>query len=395
MITQHGHGMRILVAHQVPSQRTGGMSRIMGFIHDEIVSSGHQVDYFCAEDVPIGWRGSLGRRFGFQLLLRRAAVEAARRGSAYDIVNVHEPDALPITRWKRAAGSPMVVITSHGLGRRAWELAKEESQLGREGPAWTTHLTYPLTSLWPAEMALRGADHIFCLSNDDRTYLEHEVGRSRESVTRIFPAADPIYGTVSEGRDYKRAKRVLFAATWRKNKGIEDLVPAFVQLADRHPGLSLAVVSAGVHDDLVRASFPERLRSRVGCFAPRGEKAMAEAFADADLFLLPSLFEGTPLTIVQAMMSGLPIVATGTCGMKDVIADNLTGLQVPIRNPDAIVASIERLMDDEPLRARLGSAARAEALSRYTWDRVAVPVRHVYERLHAARGGSPAERRSA
>lgn len=371
------------------------MSRIMGFIHDQIVSSGHQVDYFCAEDVPSGWRGSFNRRFGFQLRLRRAVVEAARRGTGYDIVNVHEPDALPITRWKKAAGSPVVVVTSHGLGRRAWELAKEESRLGREGPAWQTRLTYPLTSLWPSEMALRRADHVFCLSNDDREYLEREEGRSKESITRIFPAADPIYAEVSQGRAYGRAKRVLFAATWRKNKGVEDLVPAFVQLADRHPCLSLAVVGAGVPDELVCATFPDRLRSRIHCCAPRGEKAMAQAFADADLFLLPSLFEGTPLTIVQAMMSGLPIVATATCGMKDVIADNVTGVLVPIRSPEAIVASIERLMNDEPLRARLGSAAQAEALSRYTWDRVAGPVRHVYERLHAWRSGAAAARRSA
>lgn len=388
-------GMRILVAHQVPSERTGGMSRIMGFIHDELVSSGHQVDYFCAEDVPSGWRGPLGRRFGFQLLLRRAAVEAARRGAAYDIVNVHEPDALPITRWKKAAGSPAVVITSHGLGRRAWELAKEESRLGREGPAWKTRMTYPFTSLWPAEMALRSADHIFCLSNDDREYLERHAGRSKESVTRIFPAADRRYADASVGREYGRATRILFAATWRKNKGVEDLVPAFVQLADRHLCLSLAVVGAGVPDELVRAAFPDRLRSRIRCSAPTGEKAMAEAFADADLFLLPSLFEGTPLTIVQAMMSGLPSVVTATCGMKDVIADAATGLLVPIRSPDAIVAAIERLMNDEPLRARLGSAARSEALLRYTWDRVAGPVRQVYERLQASRRATPAERRRA
>ena len=48
---------------------------------------------------------------------------------------------------------------------------------------------------------------------------------------------------------------------------------------------------------------------------------MAAAFAAADLFLLPSLFEGTPLTLMQAMMSGLPIVTTATCGMKDVLVD--------------------------------------------------------------------------
>ena len=88
---------------------------------------------------------------------------------------------------------------------------------------------------------------------------------------------------------------------------------------------------------------------------------MAAAFAAADLFLLPSLFEGTPLTLMQAMMSGLPIVTTATCGMKDVIADQQTGLLVPIRSPESLVSAIDTLRADQSLRARLGQAARADA----------------------------------
>ena len=113
---------------------------------------------------------------------------------------------------------------------------------------------------------------------------------------------------------------------------------------------------------------------------------MASAFAEADLFLLPSLFEGTPLTLMQAMMSGLPIVTTNTCGMKDVIVDDVSGRLVPIRSPQEIVSTVQQLASDCDLRARLGRAARAEALQHYTWDRVATPVQQVYERLNECRG---------
>lgn len=110
---------------------------------------------------------------------------------------------------------------------------------------------------------------------------------------------------------------------------------------------------------------------------------MAAAFRDADLFLLPSLFEGTPLTLIQAMMSGLPIVTTSTCGMKDVI-DSGTGLLIPIRSPEAIVAAVDRLMADRGLRERLGRGAQLAALDRYTWDRVAQPVEDAYLRVREA-----------
>ena len=91
----------------------------MGFIHDRLESRGSQVDYYSADDVPARWRTSIGRRFAFPFLVREAAVNAARRGAPYDIVNVHEPHALPLTFRRARAGSPAVVVTSHGLERRA------------------------------------------------------------------------------------------------------------------------------------------------------------------------------------------------------------------------------------------------------------------------------------
>jgi glycosyltransferase involved in cell wall biosynthesis len=375
--------LRILVAHQVPAARSGGMSRIMGFIHDRLEARGHRVDYLTADDVPAKWQTAAGRRFAFPLLVRQAAIDAARHGRPYSIVNVHEPHGFPITIARGRAGAPRVVVTSHGLEHRAWKLMKDEARLGRQRLGMKTRLTYPPTSLWPARVTLRNADHVFCLNSDDRDELVHAFGRTPFNTTRIFPGADAIYAGAS--RDYGRAARVLFAAAWRHNKGITDLVPAFAALAGRLEAVSLAIVGAGVPEADVRASFPRDIQSRITFENPPTEAAMAAAFADADLFLLPSLFEGTPLTLIQAMMSGLPIVTTATCGMKDVIEDGETGLLIPVRSPAAIDAAIARLVRDRALRERVGKGARAAALGRYTWDRVARPVEEAYLTLQAER----------
>src|SRR5207245_603735 len=107
--------------------------------HDRLVLEGHSVDYFCAEDVPAALDGRL-TRFTFPLLVRRRAVAAARLGKPYDLVNVHEPQSAAISSFRWAAGNPIVVVTSHGLERRAWEFALEEAQLGRQGPPASTRL---------------------------------------------------------------------------------------------------------------------------------------------------------------------------------------------------------------------------------------------------------------
>lgn len=357
----------------------------MGFIHDRVEAAGHEVEYLCADDVPPSWGGRFGRSVAFPMAVRSKSVAAARAGRPYDIVNVHEPSAAPVVLGRPRAAGPVVVVTSHGLERRAWELAIEEGRLGRQGPGWRTRVTYPASTLWPGELALRHAEHVFCLNEEDRQTLIQRFRRPPETITRILPGADKVYAQAAERRDYAAARRVLFAGTWRKNKGVEDLVPAITTLAARHRDLVLHVVGAGVPPDDVRAHFPDSLRARVTCETPANETGMAATFAAADLFLLPSLFEGTPLTLMQAMMSGLPIVTTETCGMKDVITDRQTGLMVPIRSPEALVAAVESLTADTALRARIGQAARAEAMFRYTWDKVAEPVLRAYEELRDRR----------
>lgn len=372
--------LNILVAHNVPRARNGGMSRIMGFIHDRLGSAGHTVDYFCAEDIPTALSGRLAR-FTFPILVCRHAMAVARSGKPYDLINVHEPISAAISTLKGAAGNPVVVVTSHGLERRGWELALEELRLGREGPTLKTRLIYPLTSLWQSNLGLRQADHIFCLNSEDRDYMMRWRHLSTDKITRIHPAAAPIFAKVAKDRDYARASRLLFAATWRKNKGIEDLVPAFTILAERYPELELIVLGSGVPEPTVWATFPEPLRSRISCVQATSEGVTATTFAAADIYLLPSLFEGTPLTLIEAMMSGMPIVTTAICGMKDVIRDSENGLLVPVRSPKAIVAAVERLIGDAAFRAQLGKTAQDEALEKYTWNQVAMPILKVYEQL--------------
>jgi len=182
----------------------------------------------------------------------------------------------------------------------------------------------------------------------------------------------------------------IFAATWRKNKGIEDLVPAFTEFARMNPHASLTVLGAGVPDEVVRGAFPAEVRVRVHPVSTTSDAAAAAVFADSDLFLLPSLFEGTPLTLLEAMASGLPIVTTATCGMKDMIREGANGLLVPIRSPSEIVRALTRLRDDRSFRATLGRTAR-EVAAEYTWDRVAVPVAEAYRRLTSRRTTASAE----
>jgi glycosyltransferase involved in cell wall biosynthesis len=372
--------LRILVAHNVSGKRTGGMTRLMGFVHDQVVQAGHSVDYLCSEDLPPALRGRFSR-FAFPAMVLKHSMAAARRGEPFDLINVHEPSAAVISLLKGVAGRPRVVVMSYGVEKRGWDRLLEEARLGRETVKLKSRFLYPTTVLWQARLGVARADHIFCSSMEDYEYLTSRYRIPAGKVTRIHSGADRIYAEAGKNRDYSKAGTLLFAGTWLKRKGVFDLVPAFSRLAERHAQLKLVVLNGGVPESTVRACFPEGLQHLVHCRQSEPENGIASAMAETDIYLLPSLFEGTPLTLIEAMFEGMPIVTTSTCGMKDVIRDGKNGLLTPIRSPESIVAAVERLLAEPALRARLGLAARTEALEKYNWARIAEPVREVYEQL--------------
>jgi glycosyltransferase involved in cell wall biosynthesis len=358
----------------------------MGFIHDYMIRQGHLVDSFCADEVPKKWSGRI-TRLTFPVLVRQRAIEAARAGKPYDLINIHEPSASVMSTFRKAANNPAIVVTSYGVERRAWELSLATRRFKGDGPSLKTRLIYPPTILWQSRWGLLKADHILCSNSEDGDYLVRKFKISPQKITRMFSGADPAYARGEKTRDYSSANRLLFAASWIKRKGIDDLVPAFTTLASRYPNLTLTVLAAEISEREIRSAFPPELGPRIFCLSTQNERKNIDAYAATDIYVLPSLFEGTPLTLIEAMMSGMPIVTTATCGMKDVIRHEQNGLLIPLRSAEAIVSAVERLMNDSELRVRLGQTAQREALEKYSWEKVAEPILSVYERLCLRRNG--------
>ncbi len=355
---------------------------MMRFTHDPLVARGHHVDYFTAENVAT--RNFLARRFAFPRAVFDAAVQAFRTGRGYDVINVHEVQSAWISLFKHYAGNPYVVVTAHGSEHRAWEFALEEARLHRAAPGIKTRILNPLTRLWQIKLGLRHADHICCLNEEDRNYFKSRLRIPAERLTRVFPGASLGYTVLDPRRLSRPVKRLLFNATWRKNKGIEDLVPAFIRLASRHSDLRLVVLGGGLTQSEIRSHFPWPVSDRVDTVETSGDAENLHHLDSADIFLLPSLLEGTPLALMEAMASALPVVTTATCGMKDVVRDGVNGLLVPIRKPEAIVEAVERLIVDAVLRVELARNAQHEIKANYKWDDSSQHVLATYERIIAA-----------
>src|SRR5262249_40208821 len=162
----------------------------------------------------------------------------------------------------------------------------------------------------------------------------------------------------------------------RGHRFLFDALARTPQLAD----VQLIVVGGGDLDgslkDQARALG---LASRVRFLGPRRD--LGDLLAAMDVFVMPSLWEGLPLSLVLAMGAGLPSVATSVAGIPEVVDAGTTGLLVPAADAAALGHALARLLGDEGLRRQIGAAARASVLPRFGVDRYVASVVDVYDEL--------------
>src|SRR6185369_13738156 len=101
-----------------------------------------------------------------------------------------------------------------------------------------------------------------------------------------------------------------------------------------------------------------------------------------DVFCISSTYEGTPLTLFEAMAAGRAIVSTAVDGCRELLREGETGLLVPPRDPAALAAALLRALDDPALRARLGAAARA-ASAEFDIARTVDRIQDLYDEVLA------------
>jgi len=379
---------RVLVAHNVKRGHWGGMARMMETIHAELASFGWEAEYFTADNMPDKCSERF-RRYAFPWYVRRHAREAFLRGKPYDVINIHEPVGAAVVIGRPRIGGPAIVAMSHGLEQRYWELRLRNDPPSPDPPNWKTRVMFPATSLWQSRLTLRRANHVLCMSEEDRIYLETRFRVCPKKITRVFPGTGAEFVVAAPRRSHDRpANRLLFSGTWIDRKGIRQIVESFSVLAGRYPAIELGILGAGIPASKVLADFPAALHSRISVLPPVLSHAdYAELHLDYDIFLLPSFYEGTPATLLQAMGTGMPVIVSATCGMKDIVEDGKNGLLITPGDSGQIVSSVELLMNDKGLRRRLGLQASQDAKHKYTWRAVAELVNAAYFSLLKSKSG--------
>jgi D-inositol-3-phosphate glycosyltransferase len=185
-------------------------------------------------------------------------------------------------------------------------------------------------------------------------------------------------------------KVLLFVGRIQRLKGLEILVRAFGRLNDVDARLVIVGGQPGNAQESREITRVQHLATKLGV-AKRTAFVGAVAherlpmyYSAADVTVMPSSYESFGLVAVESLACGTPVVATRVGGLTSIVQDGETGFLVPWRDADLFAERLRRVLEDEPLRQRLESQARASVLG-YGWDRIADEHLALYADVRSAR----------
>lgn len=340
---------------------------LMRALRDE----GHEVVAVCADGGLVAAIREEGFRVEVAPLVRStnsvANIRAGRtlhalfRDERFDLVHVHTPVAAFVGRFAAAAARvPRIVYTAHGFYfHENMPPLRRRAHIGLEWLAGRFTHTLFTQAEEDAQLARRlnlcRTGDIRAIGNGSDPAVYHP-DRSGDLRARVRAAM----GTPAD--------RVVIAMTGRlvAEKGYRELVAAMRDVPAELWAIGGRLESehaSGIADVIEAVEADDALRERVRFLGYRDD--VPDLLRAADIFTLPSHREGMPRSIIEAMLTGLPVVATDIRGAREEVVDGETGFLVPLGDVGALARALAGLVDDESRRRMLGDAGLARGREFY------------------------------
>jgi glycosyltransferase involved in cell wall biosynthesis len=166
-------------------------------------------------------------------------------------------------------------------------------------------------------------------------------------------------------------------------KGIHELLQAFVRLAEEFPGLRLVLLGDGPERPALEARAQEAgLAERVDFAGYVRGHEKAQALVDADIFVFPTFYgEGCPVVLLEAMAAGLPVITHGAGGIPDVFEDGRNGILLSTVTDESVADAVRRMLTAPEDRSAIGAHNRREAWAKYEAGVVSGQMLAAYQEL--------------
>ena len=268
----------------------------------------------------------------------------------------------------RLAGVPVIISTVHN-SLKDYEVRPFKRWLYM----YLLRLTLPLVH------------RIICVSDANRRDLIEECPAVAAKTQTVYNGVDPSAfpsqpdrQTVRQELGTTQGPVLVTIGRLTDQKGHRYLLQALPRLLETWPQLCCVFVGEGelrdaLHDMAIDLGVEHACRF-VGV-----REDIADILAAADLFVLPSLSEGFPFVLLEALAMGRPVVASRVNGVPELIEDHKTGLLVPARDPQALAAAIREVLSDPTAASKMGADGRAVVRERFTVDQMVANTTAIFD----------------
>jgi glycosyltransferase involved in cell wall biosynthesis len=179
---------------------------------------------------------------------------------------------------------------------------------------------------------------------------------------------------------------LLFLGRVGKEKGALDLIDAVVRLRRDFPEITVSIGGNGDIDVAMKRAHSYNLTENVHFLGWVRGTDKERLLQQATVYVLPSYSEGLPMSVLEAMAAGLPVVSTFVGGIPEAISDGEEGFLIQPGNVDELVNRLSLLLRDPQMRERMGNAARTKAEALFSVDCVLPKIEAVYTAIAGSRG---------
>lgn len=368
----------LLIANTLPPHDLSGVGEQVLQLAAGLRARGHEV-----EVLGRGGLGARGPKILFPLAIVRPGLRAVSRFRP-DVVQVHESDSGLLARvLARRRVRPLLVAllqVSYVEERRAVRpLRHGDEVLGEPGAVERRFRRFkaPL-QIFLGRRTARAADLVLAPSATTAAELVRDYGARNTAVLPnasggLVARPEAVVGVV--GVEEGGVPGLLFIGRLRLRKGVEVLLRALSLLrtrGDQPLSPRLRIAGDGEHRQaLERAAVRFGVRDQVDFLGRRGPAEIRWLLERSAALVVPSIYEGMPLVILEAMLAGVPVVASRVSGIPEVVLDPQSGWLVKPEDPPALAAAIAELFADPPAARRRGECGRQRLAERYRPEVVA------------------------
>jgi len=358
--------VRVLLTSPLTS-RPGGVARYLGVLQPHL---GNDVQYF-----PIGSHRD-GEGVGTSVM--RVIRDSYRFGKTlregdYDLVHLN-----PSIGSKALLRDGVLLLVAKARGKRVVAFAHGWDE------ACVKVLLRHLSGLF--RLVYGRADAFIVLGSEFKSRLR-TLGYQGDVFIHGAPVEDELFDYFERrpARTFERSTgrkfNILFLARVEKEKGIYEALDAYQILKRQHTCVSLTVAGSGSQLDSAIEYARARQLTDVSFLGAVDGAGKYRTFGEADAYLFPSHSEGLPLSVLEAMASGLPVVTTAVGGLRDFFQDGRMGFMSESRDPDRLVSSLSQLICDSSLSSQISKFNYTYAREHFRAASIAAGLAGVYRFL--------------